>query len=952
MDAAVATRAAAHCVPRTVPPAVPLALADMAAAALHAAEAGVDGDAVDRWDAVCAGLHALQWVGFADLPPPHAAAPPVSWMHDLLLSVCRARAAVWAHTAATSPAGAAAAAVRRPGSGADAADEEEEDEVATALSHAVLRTGCAWVRRVVLPWLAAVVVPPGDRVRLAAALAADRSWRAQGGGSIPAVLAATASFTPVCDSAVGLDCGAAEVAALGVVVAPGGGGGGTPILPRCDVAAATWLAAAHDATCRAVEDMVLRCRCEQAFDAIRDFPASIPALLDVRYAIAARASHARPRFVAALQAALAARLLHDGAATRVILDVLLAAVKACGVADPSHLVTAPVAATIAAYLRGRSDTVPTIVAAMTQDEDCELYSELMSQGVGGGGGGGDDGGGIGSGGGGGGAAGGAGGAGGDGSSSAAAVTNSALLRLLGARSGAGMPGGAGGGSDGGLMLTPDDAYDSELDELLTRGTVGGRPAADAATVEATAAAEAAAAGGGDDDNAASDDDGDGKGDDSWMGTTGLRGARAVARALRAIAARWATRAGHVPPHALASAAGVSAALTPPRDGVWAPAGAHTDGVALLPGGGRALIPLMISIVGSQEPFVGEYRNVLSAALLALPAGGWATDDHDRMLELMRVRFGDDALAGADTMLRDVVDSRRLSKEVTARLRGAAAAGTESETSVEALIVSTHYWPPLPKERDPPVLHPALAALQAGFAAQYATLRKPRHLVPTSLGTVTLEVGVAGGPPTEVQANLLQASLLLHVRDAGPRGAVLRDLTAAMRLPPPAALAAAQHWVALGVLSATLLPGGSGGALDMVLAPADAAGSGAADGTEGADGDGVGTGTGGGGGGGGGGGAAAVMAALLSDGGGGAGGGGGGGDGGDPPEAVATWQSYVMGMLTNLGPLPLDRIHNSLKLFASMGDYPYDKSAGELSKLLSAMVKEERIQLVDGVYALL
>ena len=34
-----------------------------------------------------------------------------------------------------------------------------------------------------------------------------------------------------------------------------------------------------------------------------------------------------------------------------------------------------------------------------------------------------------------------------------------------------------------------------------------------------------------------------------------------------------------------------------------------------------------------------------------------------------------------------------------------------------------------------------------------------------------------------------------------------------------------------------------------------------------------------------------------------------------------------GMLGNLGPLPLDRIHNTLKMFASMGDHPCECIAG-------------------------
>lgn len=72
---------------------------------------------------------------------------------------------------------------------------------------------------------------------------------------------------------------------------------------------------------------------------------------------------------------------------------------------------------------------------------------------------------------------------------------------------------------------------------------------------------------------------------------------------------------------------------------------------------------------------------------------------------------------------------------------------------------------------------------------------------------------------------------------------------------------------------------------------------------------------------------------------------------DPPEAVAVWQQFICGMLSNLGPMPLDRIHNTLKLFAGMGEYPYEKSAGELSRLLAGMAREGTLEQADGTYSL-
>ncbi|CAM9914808.1 unnamed protein product [Choristocarpus tenellus] len=63
------------------------------------------------------------------------------------------------------------------------------------------------------------------------------------------------------------------------------------------------------------------------------------------------------------------------------------------------------------------------------------------------------------------------------------------------------------------------------------------------------------------------------------------------------------------------------------------------------------------------------------------------------------------------------------------------------------------------------------------------------------------------------------------------------------------------------------------------------------------------------------------------------------------------EQYLRGMLTNLGKLPLNRIHNTLKMFMSGGDLKYDKSLAELSQLLNRLCNESKLDLVNGEYAL-
>ena len=51
------------------------------------------------------------------------------------------------------------------------------------------------------------------------------------------------------------------------------------------------------------------------------------------------------------------------------------------------------------------------------------------------------------------------------------------------------------------------------------------------------------------------------------------------------------------------------------------------------------------------------------------------------------------------------------------------------------------------------------------------------------------------------------------------------------------------------------------------------------------------------------------------------------------EEMEVFESYIVGMLTNLGQLPLSRIHNMLKMYVSGGsDVKYSKTPQQLGKL--------------------
>jgi len=68
------------------------------------------------------------------------------------------------------------------------------------------------------------------------------------------------------------------------------------------------------------------------------------------------------------------------------------------------------------------------------------------------------------------------------------------------------------------------------------------------------------------------------------------------------------------------------------------------------------------------------------------------------------------------------------------------------------------------------------------------------------------------------------------------------------------------------------------------------------------------------------------------------------------EEMQIYWSYIVGMLTNLGSLPAERIQQMLILFVQ-GPNKYDKSVEELRAFLAVMIREEKVELVGGTYQL-
>ena len=256
----------------------------------------------------------------------------------------------------------------------------------------------------------------------------------------------------------------------------------------------------------------------------------------------------------------------------------------------------------------------------------------------------------------------------------------------------------------------------------------------------------------------------------------------------------------------------------------------------------------------------------------------------RTLELLKLRFGEGVMHQCDVMLKDLADSKRVDANIKAD--AALAAGLEHTS---ATILSALFWPPLGAEAGVDFALPAeVEARLATYWQRFHTIKAPRKLVwKKGLGSVRLHLTLAGAR-REFCVSPLHASIMLRF-DGADRWE-LEALAEAMSLAPAVLRRKMRMWVNAGVL------------LEQQAADGSVAYS--------------------------------VVEALFSA--------DEEGEMGAPPavdeereSAVATaeeqeaagmrvYEQYVLGMLTNFDSLPLERIHNMLKMFVA--EPPYDKSA--------------------------
>ncbi|XP_077299821.1 anaphase promoting complex subunit morula [Arctopsyche grandis] len=321
-----------------------------------------------------------------------------------------------------------------------------------------------------------------------------------------------------------------------------------------------------------------------------------------------------------------------------------------------------------------------------------------------------------------------------------------------------------------------------------------------------------------------------------------------------------------------------------------------------------IISMLVSVYGSKELFVNEYRTLLADRLLA--QGVVNAEKEIRYLELLKIRFGESQLHFCEVMLKDISDSKRINGLIETDPIFETAA---KKFSTNAMILSAQFWPPFKDEtlELPTEVKTQLEIYTKAFEALKGnrTLNWKPHL-----GTVNIEIEI-GDKTMDLNVSPMQATIIMHFQEK-PEW-YLDDLSQVMKVPATVLRRKMTYWQSLGLMSVTSLD-------KYILIEHDESGSRAQMtppskksqelicGEE----------------------EESPMASALDQ---------------REGELQVFW-SYVVGMLTNLDSMPLERIHQMLKMFASQ-DSGTECSIQKLRHFLDTKVRNHQLILQAGLYKL-
>ncbi|XP_042249219.1 anaphase-promoting complex subunit 2 [Thunnus maccoyii] len=320
-----------------------------------------------------------------------------------------------------------------------------------------------------------------------------------------------------------------------------------------------------------------------------------------------------------------------------------------------------------------------------------------------------------------------------------------------------------------------------------------------------------------------------------------------------------------------------------------------------------IISLLVSIYGSKDIFIDEYRAILADRLLHQL--NYNTAREIRNVELLKLRFGESHMHYCEVMLKDMADSRRINsniREEESRL----SEEEQPPLSLSAIILSSEFWPSLKEEKLelPPL---ACQAMEA-YTHRYEKLKAMRTLSwKPHLGSVTLDVELEDRTLSNLTVSPIHAAIILHFQEKSSW--TLEELSGKLGAPKELVHRKLALWQQHGVLREE-----AGGRYYVVETGSSKEkmerGVMLIDSDEERD----------------------SNTTTQSE---------------QREEKLQLFWAYIQAMLTNLDSMTLDRIHSMLRMFVATGPVVTEMDVNELEAFLQRKVREHQLMVSAGVYRL-
>lgn len=307
-----------------------------------------------------------------------------------------------------------------------------------------------------------------------------------------------------------------------------------------------------------------------------------------------------------------------------------------------------------------------------------------------------------------------------------------------------------------------------------------------------------------------------------------------------------------------------------------------------------IIKSLVSIYENKDIFVRELQNLLADRLLT--AINYETEKELRNLELLKLRFSENSLQMCDVMLHDIAESKRIDTNLHKEFN--------DNTPIHASILSRLFWPNFKGETLR--LSKEIQDYMDTYAENFEKLKASRklHWIP-NLGHVQIEI-ILEDRTLNMNVRPVQASIILLFQEKDER--TTKDLMEAIGQDYTDCRRNTLFWVKYGVLKEISKD------TFKVLEYAEVETSSKA---------------------------LSALEELISnvqtteD---------------HASEEMRIYWFFINGMLTNLGPLTLERIQSTLQMFVPPPNL-YNRSIDELREFLALMVKEEQLEFISGQYKL-